>query len=192
MDASTIRDAFQHVVLVGCGVGLSGLAIVSLAMWARRTPRRICVLAKRFGWGTVAMLFSLGVWATINGYPTQEDKDDYNSQQQQMSVQNAALGSILVNAELQGTMVHAGKLDDRLIREGGLECLPNEAGACLSAGDGESAGVDTEEPSVRSLTAEDYAAGLALSRIGANESHDFSAPPCAEDALLRRRDVPEG
>ena len=164
MDANTIRDAFQHVVLVGCGVGLSGLAIVSLAMWARRTPRRICVLAKRFGWGTVAMLFSLGVWATINGYPTQEDKDDYNSQQQQMSVQNAALGSILVNAELQGTMVHAGKLDDRLMREGGLECLPNEA----------------EEPSVRSLTAEDYAAGLALSRIGANESHDFSAPPCAE------------
>ena len=110
MDANTIRDVYQHVVLVGCVVGLSGLAIVSLAMWARRAPRRICVLAKRFGWGTVAMLFSLGVWATVNGYPTQEDKDDYNNQQQQLSVQNAALGSILVEAQLQGTMAHAGTL----------------------------------------------------------------------------------
>ena len=169
MDANTIRDVYQHVVLVGCGVGLAGLAIVSLAMWARRAPRRICVLAKRFGWGTVAMLFSLGVWATVNGYPTQEDKDDYNTQQQQMSQANVECRMENENCLDGGSVITSNV--EKIV---GIESVAPILHSSFSI-----LNLDME-PSVRSLTPEDYAAGLALSRIGTDEAHDFSAPPCAE------------
>ncbi|MGN0877798.1 MAG: thrombospondin type 3 repeat-containing protein, partial [Kiritimatiellia bacterium] len=169
MDANTIRDAYQHVVLVGCVVGLWGLAIVSLAMWARRAPKRVGVLAKRFGWGTVAMLFSLGVWATINGYPTQEDKDDHNSQQQQMSQVNVECR--MENEKcLDGGSVITSNVE-KIVGIGSVAPILHSSFSILNL---------DMEPSVRNLTAEDYATGLALSRIETDESHDFSAPPCAE------------
>ena len=41
MDANTIRDAFQHVVLVGCGVGLLTMSVGGIVYGLSRMPGRI-------------------------------------------------------------------------------------------------------------------------------------------------------
>lgn len=41
MDVNTIRDAFQHVVLVGCGVGLLTMSVGGIVYGLSRMPGRI-------------------------------------------------------------------------------------------------------------------------------------------------------
>lgn len=96
MDIQAIKATIDQCILTGCCGGLAGIGLFALVRWACRVPGRVRLLAKRFGWGTVAMLLGLAAWATYNGTPTQDDKDDYAEREQGESSTNSVLGAMLV------------------------------------------------------------------------------------------------
>ena len=175
MDVNTIKATIDQGILAGCGLGLAGLGFFSFAMWLRRVPGRVCSFAKKAGWATVAVLFSFGVWATANSYLTQEEKDAYNQQQQQMASQNSAMGTVLMDGSFlreEMAVQNALKTERSELVENG--CFEGSVSDMLQIES--ETGSDSDLPSVRELIADDYAAGLVLTRIGIGETFDFASP----------------
>ena len=179
MDIQTIKATIDQCILTGCCGGLAGLGLYSLVLWAGRVPGRVRLLAKRLGWGTVVMLLGLAAWATYNGTPTQEDKDDYAEREQGESSTNSVLGAMLVPNGMW-------KIENEKL--GHVEVLADKGTALVSPN--AIAGVHSDSPvqshlpgvpGLRPLTVEDYVAGLVLTQIGTDETHDFSPP---EDATV--------
>ena len=82
MDPNTIREAFQHYVLVGCGIGFLTMSVGGIVYGMARLPGRVGKSARKYGWGAVALFFGAAAWATVNAYPTREEKDEYEQEQQ--------------------------------------------------------------------------------------------------------------
>ena len=175
MDVNTIKATIDQGILAGCGLGLAGLGFFSFAMWLRRVPRRVFSFAKKAGWATVAVLFSFGVWATANSYLTQEEKEAYNQQPQQMASQNSAMGTVLID----GSLLREEMAKQNVLKPERSELVGNGCfDGCVSDTlriESET-GSDSDLPSVRELIADDYVAGLVLTRIGTGETFDFASP----------------
>ena len=75
MDPNTIREAFQNYVLVGCGIGFLTMSVGGIVYGMARLPGRVGKSARTYGWGAVALFFGAAAWATVNAYPTREEKD---------------------------------------------------------------------------------------------------------------------
>ena len=182
MDILAVKASFESMVLWGCaGVSLlMGMAVLGVV--ACKSPGKILEVARKRGWLYVIVMGVFVAVATDAGSPTQEDKERDRMMRRQQAAEDAAWGAALgiggldamdaehrrLDATLAGTRPSGGRSEG--MPEGALSASPETVDAAEGA----------VLPSVRPLTDSDYAAGIALARIGTNEVWDFSAPAGAE------------
>ena len=160
MDPDTIREAFQHYVLVGCGIGLLTMAVGGIVYGLSQMPNRIRKNARKYGWGAVVFFFGAAAWATVNAYPTREEKAQYEQERRRP---NTSEQGIVTSEEVDGDEGQTG-----LTGLTGLEGADNHVNPVNP--------VDESLLSIRLPTAQDYAAGFALTGIGTGETFDFAPP----------------
>ena len=181
MDVATIKEAFSGTVLWCClgAVGLMALAGLGVAAW--KTPGKIMEVARKRGWLYVVVMGAFMAVATDAGSPTREDKERDRMRREQQAAEDAAWNAALGIGGLEAM----GGVDRRLAASlgdtepsGGLS--EGMAAGGLPAPQETAEGTGAVMPSVRSLTESDYAAGLALARIGTDETFDFAPPEGAD------------
>ncbi|MGN0846790.1 MAG: hypothetical protein ACI4RA_05335 [Kiritimatiellia bacterium] len=181
MDVATIKEAFSGTVLWCClgAVGLMALAGLGVAAW--KTPGKIMEVARKRGWLYVVVMGAFMAVATDAGSPTREDKERDRMRREQQAAEDAAWNAALGIGGLEAM----GGVDRRLAASlgdtepsGGLS--EGMAAGGLPAPQETTEGTGAVMPSVRSLTESDYAAGLALARIGTDETFDFAPPEGAD------------
>lgn len=181
MDVATIKEAFNGTILWCCvgAVGLMALAGLAVAAW--KTPGKIMEVARKRGWLYVVVMGAFMAVATDAGSPTREDKERDRMRREQQAAEDAAWNAALGIGGLEAM----GGVDRRLAASlgdtepsGGLS--EGMAAGGLPAPQETAEGTGAVMPSVRSLTESDYAAGLALARIGTDETFDFAPPEGAD------------
>ena len=189
MDPNTIREAFQNYVLVGCGIGFLTMSVGGIVYGMARLPGRVGKSARKYGWGAVALFFGAAAWATVNAYPTREEKDEYEQEQQRQMAAERAWGETLgiggVSPATQS--LSADGADGSPHSPSGAESSTDDVPAGGVADGGPAEPVSEEFPSIRLPTMSDYEAGLVLTGIGTGETHDFTTPPSAESREDWRR-----
>ncbi len=182
MDIVAIKASFESMVLWGCAgvavlIGMAGLGVV-----AYKSPGKILEVARKRGWLYVIVMGVFVAVATDAGSPTQEDKERDRMMRRQQAAEDAAWGAALGIGGLDAMDAEHRRLDATLAGKrpsgGRSEGVPE--GALSASPETVDAAEGAMLPSVRPLTDSDYAAGIALARIGMNEVWDFSAPAGAE------------
>ena len=82
MDIHSLRNAFEHAVLWVCGLGIAAIALAYVGYLLARCPGKVRRSIRTYGLPTVIALGALMVFATIEGTPTNEDKERYQQQHQ--------------------------------------------------------------------------------------------------------------
>ncbi|MGN0844557.1 MAG: hypothetical protein ACI4QT_04970, partial [Kiritimatiellia bacterium] len=179
MDAFSIKEVFESVVLRGCIGALVAIGLACVGVWLSRIQLRVRMAAKRHGWPTVIVFGSMLVFAAIEITPTSEDKLRWRQQQQAQDEENKVYGMMYLGGMAPGGLVSSGILSDALASAG--DSMISDGEDNPDSRQTSAAGQDVAvTPSIRSMTASDYASGVVLARIGTNEAWDFSAPAEAE------------
>ena len=181
MDVPSLRTAFEHAVLWVCGLGIAAIALAYAGYLLARFPGKVRRSIRTYGLPTVNALAALMVFATIEGTPTNEDKERYRQQHQQQ-------GGLLdpgQDGRVPGDPGTGSDSDaDGLSGIMTLELGDDDYGTDGSDGATEGAGTIEAEsltlPDIRPLTESDYAAGIVLSQIGTDETHSFEPISGAE------------
>ena len=181
MDIPSLRSAFDHAVLWVCGLGIAAIALAYAGYLLARFPGKVRRSIRTYGLPTVNALAALMVFATIEGTPTNEDKERYRQQHQQQG----GLPDPGQDGSVPGDPGVGSDSDaDGLCGLMPLELGDDDYGTDGSDGATEGAGTIEAEsltlPDIRPLTESDYAAGIVLSQIGTDETHSFEPISGAE------------
>ena len=179
MDIHSLRNVFDQAVVWVCGLGIAGLALAYVAYLLSRIPGKVRKAVRTYGLPTVLALGALMVFATIEGTPTNEDKERYQQLQQGGGQDQRTDGQTPGDQE-PGSDSDADGESGVMTLELGDDDYGTGGGAGSSEGDGTGEAEPVVFPSVRQITEADYAAGIVVSEIGFDETHSFDPIPGAE------------
>lgn len=165
---------FHSFLLWVCGLGIAAIALAYVGYLLARFPGKVRRSIRTYGLPTVIALAALMVFATIEGTPTNEDKERYQQQhQQQGGLPDPGQDGSVPGDSGTGSDSDADGLPGIMT----LELGDDDYGTDGSDGATEGAGTIEAElltlPDIRPLTESDYAAGIVLSQIGTDETHSF-------------------
>lgn len=172
MDITSIKEAFDWFLIRAC---LSALVALFAALGILKLYSfcsRLKAAAKRYGWPLVTLFIVCSAWATYTAFPTSEEKEQYRQSQSAQSETNSVWAGIY---GIDGTITSGGSISVDDSSQAGIASTEADSVQTDTADSSSSDGSD-DWAEMGSLTADDFARGFVLTRIGTNEVHDFASP----------------
>ena len=173
MDNIAIKEVFDRLLLSTCLMSLAGLSMLWIFLKIRFFAHDMYKFAKRCGWPTVILFFICSAWATFTAFPTLEEKEEYRKAQQEQDAINRAWASVFAPSGLPQNGLNAPTLEE--INKAGSD-VTTAFNAELGSDESSARGENENPTNKQVLSADDFARGFVLTRIGTNEVYDFSAP----------------